>query len=72
MIQFYSRDKDRRRVRIAVGWEKAGLGGWCYGYINLTQTWALVVMDGSDIPRLYRIESIEEKITTIEWRALTI
>ncbi len=55
-----------KRCRVKEGYEEAGKGGWCYGYINLVQSWGIVQWDGEPDPSLHKIAGLEEQ--TISWR----
>ena len=54
---------EERRCRIKTGYEDAGKEGWCYGYLNLNQCWAIVRWDGEPDPDLHKIAGLEEQST---------
>ena len=53
---------DPKEVRIKTSWEDSGNRGLCYGYINLDQTWAIVLWNDSEDPELVKMRSLEEKL----------
>ncbi len=62
--------KEGMRCRVGRGYINSGKEGWCYGYFDLEACWVIVVLDGEICPRVYRLETLEQEITTVEWRAL--
>ncbi len=63
--------KDTKKCRIKEGWVDAGKEGVCYGYINLSQCWAVVVMADESEPSLHKIVGLEEEITSVKWKGMT-
>ncbi len=59
---------DPKEVRIKSGWDDAGKRGLCYGYINLDQSWAIVVWEAEEDPDLVKMRSLDEKL--IIWSAI--
>lgn len=59
-ISFDFGDSKSKDCRVAKGFEDAGKQGQYLGFIFVRgRRWAIVVMDGSDEPELWKADSIE-------------